>query len=152
MITCHNESFEQRLDELKTLLPLHYKELALNQEHVPLSPQYDVYINRERRGELVFITVREAGEMIGYFIGFVAPGLHYSTCLTCTMDIFYIHPDRRGSGVGLKLFRFVEAELKRRGVNRWFMGYKIHAPYARKLFEAIGADPVEVYHSKWLGE
>lgn len=152
MITTHIESFKERLAELQVLLPIHYLELALDQDKVPLAPQYSIYLDRERNGELLFVTLRDAGEMIGYFIGFIAPGLHYKTCLTCTMDIFYVHPERRGDGAGMRLFKFVEAELRRRGVQRWFMGYKVHAPYARVLFEAIGAEPVEVYHSKWIGE
>lgn len=151
MITCHIESFEQRLAELQQLLPLHYKELALNQEHVPLSPIYPAYIAREREGGLIFVTLRDAGELVGYFIGFVAPGLHYSTCLTCTMDIFYVRPDKRTGSAGIRMFRFIEVELRRRGVKRWFMGSKIHAD-ASALFKRIGATPVETYFSKWLGE
>lgn len=150
MITAHIESFEEMLPELQTLLPLHYEELALNKDTVPLSPQYDIYIARERAGELLFVTLRQAGELVGYFIGFIAPGLHYSTCLTCTMDIFYVHPDKRTGSAGVRLFRFVEAELRRRGVQRWFMGSKIHAD-ASALFKRIGAAPVETYFSKWLG-
>lgn len=150
MITAHVESFEQRLAELQTLLPLHYEELALNKDKVPLAPQYNVYIDRERRGELLFVAMREAGQLIGYFIGFIAPGLHYSTCLTCTMDIFYIAQEKRTGSAGVRLFRFVEAELQRRGVQRWFMGSKIHAD-ASALFKRIGAQPVETYYSKWLG-
>ncbi len=150
MITCHVESFEQQLDELKVLLPSHYKELALNQDHVPLSPQFDIYINRERAGQLIFVTLRDAGELVGYFIGFIAPGLHYSTCLTCTMDIFYVRADKRTGTAGIRMFRFVEDELRRRGVQRWFMGSKIHAD-ASALFKRIGAAPVETYYSKWLG-
>lgn len=151
MLTCHVESFEERLAELQVLLPLHYRELALNQDKVPLQPQYHVYIERERAGGLLFITLRDAGELVGYFIGFIAPGLHYSTCLTCTMDIFYVHPERRSGSAGVRMFRFVEAELKRRGVQRWFMGSKVHAD-ASALFKRIGAAPVETYYSKWIGE
>jgi GNAT superfamily N-acetyltransferase len=151
MITFHLESFEERLIELQALLPLHYSELALNQDKVPLDPQYNVYIERERRGELIFVVAREEGVMIGYFIGFIAPGMHYKTCLTCTMDIFYVHPEKRMGTTGLKLFRFVEAALKRRGVQRWFMGSKVQAD-ASALFERVGASKVEVYYSKWLGE
>lgn len=151
MITAGVESFEERLDELKVLLPLHYAELALNQDQVPLSPRYNVYIEHERAGGLLFVTLRDAGELVGYFIGFVAPGLHYSTCLTCTMDIFFIRKDRRTGSAGVRMFRFVEAELRRRGVRRWFMGSKIHAD-ASALFKRIGAAPVETYYSKWLGE
>ena len=151
MITCHMESFEQQLEELKVLLPLHYEELALNQDKVPLAPQYHVYIERERAGGLLFVTLRQAGELVGYFIGFIAPGLHYETCLTCTMDIFYVRKDKRRGTAGVRMFRFVEKELRRRGVQRWFMGSKIHAD-ASALFKRIGAAPVETYFSKWLGE
>lgn len=150
MITIMNESFEDRLIELQVLLPLHYEELALNQDKVPLSPQYNVYIERERAGGLLFVTLRDAGELVGYFIGFIAPGLHYSTCLTCTMDIFFLRKDKRTGTAGVRLFRFVEDELRRRGVQRWFMGSKVKAD-ASALFKRIGAEPVETYYSKWLG-
>lgn len=151
MITFHLESFEERLEELQALLPLHYSELALNQDKVPLDPQYNIYIARERCGELIFVVARENGAMVGYFIGFIAPGLHYKTCLTCTMDIFFVHPAKRTGTTGLKLFRFVEKALKSRGVQRWFMGSKIQAD-ASALFERVGASQVEVHYSKWLGE
>jgi hypothetical protein len=151
MITVHVESFEENIKEWKTLIPEHYKELALNQDKVPLDPQYEVYIERERQGGLVFMVLREAGVMVGYFIGFIAPGLHYKTCLTCTMDIFYVRKDKRTGSAGVRLFRAVEIELKRRGVQRWFMGSKIHAD-ASALFKRIGASPVETYYSKWLGD
>lgn len=151
MITCHVESFEEQLEELQVLLPAHYLELALNQDHVPLAPQYHVYIERERNGGLIFVTLRDAGALVGYFIGFIAPGLHYSTCLTCTMDIFYVRQDKRTGSAGVRMFRFVEGELRRRGVQRWFMGSKIKAD-ASALFKRIGAAPVETYYSKWLGE
>jgi GNAT superfamily N-acetyltransferase len=152
MLTTHIESFEERLAELQELLPLHYEELALNKDKVPLSPQYGIYIERERKGELIFVTMREAGALVGYFIGFIAPGLHYSTCLTCTMDIFYIHPDKRAQGLpGVRLFRAVEKELRRRGVDRWFVGSKAKAD-ASALFEFLDFERVEIYYSKWIGD
>lgn len=149
MITCHIESFVERLPELKSLLQLHWEELALNKDSVPLDPQYEVYFERENKGELLFVTIRETGVMIGYFIGFIAPGLHYKTCLTCTMDIFYLHPEKRGSGTGKALFNFVEQELNRRRVNLWFVGSKNHKD-ASYLFEKLGFEPVETYYSKML--
>ena len=151
MITAHVESFEGNLDYLKPLLPIHYKELALNQDKVPLSPQFDKYIAAEQRGELLFVALRKKGELVGYFIGFVSPGLHYSTCLTCQMDIFYVLPEHRGSGTGFQLFKFVEQQLKNRGVQRLFVGSKLHKD-ASWLFEKLGYMPVETYYSTWLGE
>jgi len=150
MITTHVESFEENLEHLKPLLPIHYKELALNQDKVPLSPQYDKYIASEQNGGLLFVTLRKAGQLIGYFIGFIAPGLHYSTCLTCQMDIFYVLPEHRGSGTGFQLFKFVEQQLKQRGVQRMFVGSKLHKD-ASWLFEKLGYEPVETYYSTWLG-
>lgn len=151
MITAHVESFEQNLEYLKPLLPIHYKELALDQDKVPLSPQFDKYVAAEQRGELIFVTLRKVGQMVGYFIGFIAPGLHYSTCLTCNMDIFYVLPDHRGSGTGFQLFKFVERQLKKRGVDRMFVGSKMHKD-ASWLFEKLNYTPVETYYSAWLGD
>lgn len=151
MITAHVESFKQNLEYLKPLLPIHYKELALDQDKVPLSPQFDKYVAAEQRGELIFVTLRKAGQMVGYFIGFIAPGLHYSTCLTCNMDIFYVLPDHRGSGTGFQLFKFVEQQLKKRGVDRMFVGSKMHKD-ASWLFEKLNYTPVETYYSTWLGD
>jgi L-amino acid N-acyltransferase YncA len=152
-LTAHLESFEERLEELKPLLPLHWEELALDKDKVPLDPQYEVYIERERQGSLLFMVLRSQGELVGYFIGFVAPGLHYRTCLTLTMDIFYIVPEHRGSKGGMTLFSAVKAEAIRRGVKRWFVGNKEHAKvHATALFEALGFEKVETYHSMWLGD
>lgn len=150
MITCHVESFEERLDELKVLLPDHYRELALNQDQVPLDPQYEIYIENEHKGGLLFVALRDAGVMVGYYIGFIAPGLHYKTCLTCITDIFYVRPDKRNGTAGIKMFRFVEKELKRRGVNRWFTGSKV-AHDASALFDYLKFERVEIFYSKWLG-
>lgn len=151
MITTQIESFTERLPELKELFPLHWKELALNQDKVPLDPQYEIYEQRELLGELLFVTLREAGALIGYFVGFIAPGLHYRSCLTCTMDIFFVHPDKRHGRAGIQLFKAVEQELRRRRVQRWFVGSKSHAD-ASKLFEYLEFNKVETYYSKWLGD
>jgi hypothetical protein len=151
MITFNVEPFMAQLEELKKIFPLHWAELALNRDKVPLDPMYEIYAQRESAGQLLFIVARDAGEIIGYFIGFIAPGLHYKTCLTCTMDIFYVKKEKRTGSAGVRMFRFVEKELKRRGVDRWFMGSKVHAD-ASALFERIGAHKVEIYYSKWLGE
>lgn len=153
MITAHLESFEERLPEMRPLFPLHWEELALNKDKVPLDPQYDIYIERERRGELLLMVLRDRGELIGYFIGFVAPGLHYKTCLTLTMDIFYVSPEHRGNGGGVVLFNAVKQEARRRGVQRWFVGNKEHSKvHAESLFLHMGFEKVETYYSMWLGE
>jgi L-amino acid N-acyltransferase YncA len=151
MITAQVESWDECLPLLKPVFPLHWEELALNKDKVPLDPQYEIYDARNQRGELLLVTLREDGEICGYFIGFIAPGLHYRTCLTCTMDIFYVHPKARCKFGGPKLFKAVKAELKRRGVDRWFVGSKNHAD-ASRLFEFLKFEKVETYYSMWIGD
>lgn len=151
MLTAQVEPFRPFLLEVQDLLSKHWEELALNKDKVPLDPQYDVYAARDAAGQVMVVTLRDAGRLVGYFIGFVAPGLHYQTCLTLTMDIFWTHPDIRGGFGGVRLFRAVEKEAKRRGVHRMFYGSKLHKD-ASRLFEFLKMEPVEMYYSKWIGD
>ena len=152
MITAQVENLTAHLEDLKAFFPKHWEELALNKDKVPLDPQYDIYLRRDALGEVLFVTLRKDGPIVGYFVGFVAPGLHYRTCLTLTMDIFYLDPEHRDGNPGpaLKLFREVEREATRRGVDRMFYGSKIHRDVGR-LFEHLGLEKVETYYSKWIG-
>jgi hypothetical protein len=88
--------------------------------------------------------------MVGYVILFIAPGLHYKTCLTAIMDIWNVLPEYEKAGPILTLWRAVEKELERRGVNRSFLGEKLHKPCG-KLYKALGYEPVEMHYSKWIG-
>ncbi len=150
MLTAQVEPWPAFIQEAQPLLPLHWEELALEQDKVPLAPQYDVYASRHAAGQVLVVTLRQDGVLKGYFIGFVAPGLHYKTCLTLTMDIFWTHPSIRKGFAGVKLFRLVEKEARRRGVQRMMFGSKLHKDVS-KLFEFLKMQAIEVYYSKWLG-
>lgn len=152
MITCQIESVAMCIAEVRRtgLLALHWEHLALNKDHVPLAPQYASYVEDERQGKCQAMVLRADGNIIGYWVHYVAPGKHYETSLTSIMDIFFIHPEwRRGSAI-LRLMRAVETECRRRGVQRWFATEKIHAPIG-KLFKAFGFEHVENVWLKWLG-
>lgn len=135
--------------ELTQLLPVHWDKLALHKDKVPLDPQYEVYLQRNLRGEVCYITLRDEGKLVGYWIAFIAPGLHYKTCLTAQMDIWNLLPQYENGRAALILMRAVEREYQRRGVNRSFIGEKLHKPSGR-LFKAFGYEPVETYYSKWI--
>ena len=49
-----------------------------------------------------------------------------------------------------RLMRAVEAEYRRRGVNRSFVGEKNHRPCGR-LYRVFGYAPVETHYSKMIG-
>ena len=151
MLTAQPEPFAPFLEEVKPMLDLHYDELALNRDKVPLSPQYEEYLRRDALGMVVTITLRKDGQLVGYWSGFKAPALHYSTCLTLHMDIFFVHPDYRDGSAGIKLFKAMEKEAKRQGVQRLFVGSKVHKD-ASRLFEALKYTKVETTYSAWLGD
>lgn len=151
MITAQVERYTDCLPELREIYPIHWQELALNQDKVPLNMMWEVYEQHDANGALMLVTLRENGALVGYFIGFVYPGLHYRDCLTLTMDIFFTVPQVRGRTAALRLFRAVEKEAKSRGVQRVFFGSKNHRDSSR-LFKALGYTPVETWHSKWIGD
>lgn len=157
MYTVQVEKAQQFIDETtEEILIEHWEELALNKDKPEgqLAPQFEEYIRREEEGSLINMVMRteDTKELVGYFIGFVAPGLHYKHCLTCTMDIFYVRPKFRHNHTAIvRLFRATERELRSRGVLRWFVGTKLHKDVGR-LFKALKFEPVEEYFSKWLGD
>jgi len=140
------------IEEMRPLFPEHYDELA---EHkiagIPLDPQYEIYLARAQMGQTLLVTLREAGKLVGYLVSFVAPGLHYRSCLTATGDIFFVYPDKRGLAGGVMLFEGWIKECQRRGVDLAQIGLKSrHVKYARPLLEAIGFVETEIMFWKFL--
>lgn len=143
------ENFGDVIGEAQPLLKRHWEEIALDKESVPLDPDWQRYANMEAQGQLSVVTVRVKGELVGYSCMIVMPGLHYRQTLHAVMDIFYIAPEYRGHFGGIRLFKRVEAELKRRGVRRIFVGSKLHKDSSR-LFTALGYWPIEQWFSKMV--
>jgi GNAT superfamily N-acetyltransferase len=159
VITAQVEPFMANLEQLKPLLVEHWRELALDQDKVPLEPCWEIYAAREAEGGVLYVTVRDRGRLVGYFVGFVGPGLHYRTCLTLQMDVFWLHPEFRDGDsltqveaemVAEILFSEVRRAASARGVQRLFVGSKLHKD-ASALFERMGFVEVERYYSAWLG-
>lgn len=160
MITAHIERLHDCLEELKPHFVPHYRELALNQDKVPLDPNYGEYLRREAAGEVLCATLREAGKVVSYFVGFVSPALNYQTCLTLNMAIFWVDPEHRGEDslssleeelLWVQLFECVLEEAARRGVKRYYFGSKAHRDVSA-IFERLGMAPADIYYSGWLGE
>ena len=145
------ERFGDVIEEAKPLLYRHWEEIALDQDKVPLDPQWQRYAELYAAGALSTVTMRRNGELVGYSNMIVAPGLHYAGCLEARMDIFWIAPEVRGRMGGVRLFKAVEAELKRRGVKRVYCGSKIHKDVSR-LFFVMGYRAIEQWFCKWLSE
>ncbi len=152
MITAQVERFEQCLPELASIFPAHWDELALFKDRMPLAPQYREYVRREQAGALFLATVRWDGSIVGYYVAQVQPGFHYERTLTATLDMVYVIPEYRDRGLALPLFRCVEKELKRRGAQVWYSGYKAHNPLGMpQLLGMLGFEAADNYMVKWIG-
>jgi len=151
LFTTAVESFMAARPELEPVFPIHWEELALFKDKMPLDPCWESFAAYESTGKLLFVTLRERGRLAGYFVGIVAPALHYHGTLTAKMDLLYVVPEHRGNDGGNILLDAVMAELKRRGVQLVWMGSKNHKPI-EGLFESRGFTHEESYFAKWIGE
>lgn len=150
MITFAIERFSDVYSELLPLLTEHYGEISTHKAHgVPLEPIVEQYRAREADGSLMMIIGREEGAIVAYLVAFISPGLHYRSCLTCSPDIFFVRADKRTGMAGVRLLKFTEKELRRRGVKRWAMGSKVQHD-ASALFRYLDFEPVETTYEKWL--
>lgn len=152
MLTACVEPLAACLPEIKCLIPTHYEELS---EHklrgIPLDPNFDHYLARDARGEVILIALRDAGKLVGYLVSFITPGLHYQSCLTCSSDIFFVYPDSRGMQGGVLLFQEWLREGHRRGANLMSAGFKTkHAKHVRPLLDAMGFFEAEIMFWKFL--
>lgn len=155
MITFQAERLHDCLREMMPLFPVHWEALGIFRDRMPLAPQYDEYLRREREGKVVNLTARKDGKIIAYYVAFIAPGLHYGSTLSTTMDITYVAPEYQGQGLIVKLMLHVEKHLRARGAQIWYTGSKISSKYhpgMDQLVTNMGFVPVDLYYAKWIGE
>lgn len=156
MLTTHLETFLENLDYLKPHFEKHYQEVSQHFKHaIPLDPDYKKYAKLEAAGELLFITLRHKGKLVGYYNGLIGPALHYKSCLQLALDLFYVELPYRGNfngqnGADLLILK-VKQEAKRRGVKLITAGGKIaRAKHMRKLLERNNFEDFEFHMAYWL--
>jgi GNAT superfamily N-acetyltransferase len=151
MITAQVEEFSRAvIDEIIPLVPKQYIEVSQHyKHHIPVNVNWNFYLTKQINGELIFVALREYGGLIGYFVGFINPCLHYQA-MTISLDTIYVNPDSRGNKGGKLIIDCIEKEFKRRKVKLWKMGYKKeHEKYLRALLIDCGFSDFEVTLAKW---
>jgi L-amino acid N-acyltransferase YncA len=149
MITYQVEKWNDVVDEMKPLWPLHWEEVAVDKDEIKLNPDYASYENYDRNGALHIVVMRESGRVCGYHVSIVRPHLHYMESLSAFVDVYYIEKQYRGQKAGLKLFQEAERTLKARGVQKIFSGTKKHLDFS-KLFEGLGYTATETQFTKLI--
>ncbi len=149
IVTYAEEPFSAMRPEMETILPLHWKEIARDQEIIKLDPDWDSYHAMERAGQVHALVARCEGKMIGYHLSFIRPHLHYRQSLSAMVDIYFILPEYRKGRVGIQLFKEVEKSWKQRGVQKAFTGTKCAADKSR-VFEHLKWNRTEYLYTKVL--
>lgn len=147
MITYQVEKYHEVDKEIHALWYEHWEEVALNKDVIPLDPDYETYTKLSLANILHLVTVREDGNVIGYHIALVYPHMHYKSSLTCFTDIFFIKKEKRKGFVGIKLLKFMEESVKERGVQKIYMGCKLHIDIGPVL-EHLGYKQIEKIFTK----
>jgi len=149
MITFHIEKWRPLYAELSVLLPKHWEEIAITRDKVPLDVDVDKYAELCDQGILHIVTARDDGKLIGYHVAMICGHLHYKSTLHGITDVYYLLPEYRGKMVGVRLFKEVEDDMRRRGVKKLYTGTKLHHDMGR-MFERLGYKETERLYTKFL--
>jgi GNAT superfamily N-acetyltransferase len=151
MIRYAVETLNECLEELKPLLHKHYEEIAMYRDRIEFDPDYDAYYRLEEAGALHMVTVRDDGNIIGYYVSFIHHNLHYRQDKFAVNDILYVDEAYRGGTVAYKMLRYAEKALKDIGVSVMTIHMKTEFPFER-LCEALGMDKAEYLYTKYIGD
>jgi Acetyltransferase (GNAT) family len=136
------ETLAQAWPQAQELLKAHWREIAIDQDTIELSIAEEQYRHIEAAGQLIIVTMRADEGLVGYYVGFIRPHLHYAKALHCFTDIFYITPRHRRGRNAIDLFKAVERALSERQVVRWYTSCKLSLDML-PLFEALGFTQIE---------
>jgi GNAT superfamily N-acetyltransferase len=138
MITYQDETYDSCIDEIKPLFFKHWEEIAGNKDVIALEPDFDKYKQIEENGMLRIFSARDDGDLIGYFICFVSPHIHYKSTIYAFNDIMYVKPSYRGSTVGYRLIKNAMTDLKENcAVDMLVIHMKVEHEF-RKLLNHLG--------------
>lgn len=151
MISYQEERYEEIVDELVELYPLHYEEVGMDKEHIPLDPDLGQYQYLQDLEILHIMTVRDSGKLVGYHKSFVCPHIHFKSTLVAYTDLYFLLPEYRKGFIGVNLFRILEDKLKAKGVKKIYSMTKVKKDNS-PLFDRLGYTLAEYAYTKYIGD
>jgi hypothetical protein len=150
MITIQQEILFDIFDEMQELTRLHYEEIALHKEAIPLDPMWEEYATLERIGRLVIFTARDEGKLIGYGFFFINQHMHYARTKIAINDVLFLHPDyRKGTMAGIRLIRFCEQQLAQMAVDKITWHIKVKHDWGA-ILDRMGYADEDIVKGKML--
>lgn len=137
--------------EMQRLLDAHWREVELNQDKIPLQPDWEQYSKLDALNVLHIYTARSNGILVGYVVFFVSPAIHHREYLFAVGDVIYLEPRHRAGLNGIKLLQYAEQALKQTGVSLISINSKVDTPIDSLLKRAVFTNTERVY-TKYIGE
>jgi len=145
------ENFYTVKDDILPLIEDHWEEIAVNKDKIKLNPDWEAYEALYQSGSLGVYTAREDGALVGYLVVTAARNPHYKDHVFASNDILFLTPSHRKGFTGYKLIKFVEKDLKGKGISVFIVNTKVHQPFD-VLMKRLGFSLIERTYSKYLGE
>jgi len=145
------EDFFKVKKEVDELFYKHWEEIAVNKDKIKLNPDWSFYEALYEQGSLGVYTIRYSEKLVGYFVVIARNHPHYQDHVFVSNDILFIDPDYRKGLAGYFLIKYVEKDLKKRGVSVLLINTKVHKPFDPVL-KRLGFEKIERIYSKYLGE
>jgi GNAT superfamily N-acetyltransferase len=145
VITYQHESFDHVIDEIKPMLEQHYYEVCAHPQVLKLNPDYTKYKEFDRMGLIRIFTARDQehkARLIGYFISFIHPHMHYQDTVYAVNDVLYLDPEYRSGSVAYHLTNEALDDLKGCGVDIVTVHMKIKHEF-RRLLRHLGFEQTE---------
>jgi GNAT superfamily N-acetyltransferase len=151
MLTFQQEAWPAFAAEARPLWDLHWQEIALDQDVIPLVPDHAAYTALDQADVLHVVTARAEGQLVGYVVGILKPHLHYATTLHYHMDVLWLHPQWRQGLAGYRLLQAVERTVQQRvgGMVKILLGTKQHYDLST-LYARLGYTEIERTWAKVL--
>lgn len=144
------EPLRDVLWELHPLHVLHWQETERHRHGLPLAPDYEAMLARERAGRLLQVVARRNGVVAAHVRLYLGVSMHSRT-LFAEEDTLFVAPEHRGGLLALRMLRFAEAALRRLGVREIRANSKL-INKADVLMHRMGYQPVALQFVKIFGE
>lgn len=150
MITFTEESIVEMYPEMEEMFKAHYRE-ACFYEDMEINPRLDVYSVIEEYNGYFLLVARIEEEIVGYVSYAVHPLLQFEDEIIANMELIYVVPHLRSSGIASQLLEEAERILTdEREVTVMSINMKTNTPI-RGFAEAMGYEEMEVMFTKRVG-
>jgi hypothetical protein len=147
MIEFGAERLSEIREELKELIGLHWEEIAVHKDKIPLDPDWEKYAAYDKQGNIVFITCRDGGKLIGYSVWFINHHMHYKRTLFALNDIVFIKKEYRKGRNGINLIKFSEYMMKALGADKILWHVKVSNDWTN-ILRRLGYDNEDIVMGK----